>query len=147
MFRLGIVTISNNIHIGSQGTANDSGTIRMGTPGTQTSFFVAGIRGTTTANNDGIPVVIDSNGQLGTVTSSIRFNEDIQSMADASSGLLRLRPVTFRYQKPFADGSKPVQYGLIAEEAAEVYPDLVGRSTDGQIETVKISSARFHALE
>jgi hypothetical protein len=50
---------------------------------------------------------------------------------------LRLRPVTFRYQKPFADGSKPIEYGLIAEEVAEVYPDLVARSAEGQIETVK----------
>jgi len=50
---------------------------------------------------------------------------------------MRLRPVTFRYQKPFADGSKPMQYGLIAEEVAEVFPDLVARSADGQIETVK----------
>lgn len=50
---------------------------------------------------------------------------------------MRLRPVIFRYQKPFADGSKPIQYGLIAEEVAEVYPDLVARSADGQIETVK----------
>jgi len=48
-----------------------------------------------------------------------------------------LRPVTFRYQKPFADGSKPIQYGLIAEELADVYPELVAHSADGQIETVK----------
>ena len=58
-------------------------------------------------------------------------------MGDASRGLLRLRPVTFRYRKPFADGSAPIQYGLIAEEVAEVYPDLVAHSADGQIETVK----------
>ena len=58
-------------------------------------------------------------------------------MADASSGLMRLRPVTFRYKKQFSDGSKPIQYGLIAEEVAEVYPDLVARTADGQIETVK----------
>jgi hypothetical protein len=50
---------------------------------------------------------------------------------------MRLRPVIFRYQKPFAEGSKPIQYGLVAEEVAEVYPDLVARSADGQIETVK----------
>ena len=50
---------------------------------------------------------------------------------------MRLRPVTFRYTRPFSDGSKPIQYGLIAEEVAEVYPDLVARSADGQIETVK----------
>ena len=128
---------SNNIHIGSWGAANDSGTIRIGTPGTQTSFFVAGVGGVTTGNNSAIPVVIDSNGQLGTVSSSRRFKEDIQDMGEASSGLLRLRPVTFRYRQPFADGSKPIEYGLIAEEVAEVYPDLVAHSADGQIESVK----------
>jgi hypothetical protein len=74
---------------------------------------------------------------LGTVSSSRRYKEEIQDMGDTSSGLMRLRPVTFRYQKPFADGSKPIQYGLIAEEVAEVYPDLVAHSADGQVETVK----------
>jgi hypothetical protein len=102
-----------------------------------TPFFAAGIRGVTTGNNDAIPVVIDSNGQLGTVSSSQRVKEDIHDMDTVSSGLMRLRPVTFRYQKPFADGSKPIQYGLIAEEVADVYPDLVAHSADGQIETVK----------
>jgi hypothetical protein len=81
--------------------------------------------------------LIDSNGQLGTVSSSRRYKEGIQDMGDSSNGLMRLRPVTFRYNKPFDDGSKPIQYGLIAEEVAEVYPDLVARSADGQIETVK----------
>jgi hypothetical protein len=81
--------------------------------------------------------MIDSNGQLGTISSSRRFKEDIQDMGEASRGLMRLRPVTFRYQKPFADGTKPIQYGLIAEEVEEIYPDLVARSADGQIETVK----------
>jgi len=49
----------------------------------------------------------------------------------------RLRPVTFRYKKPYADGSKPIQYGLVAEEVADVYPDLVVRGKDGQVETVQ----------
>lgn len=128
---------SNNIHVGNQGLATDSGTIRIGTGGTQTSFFAAAIRGVTTGSNDAIPVVIDSNGQLGTISSSRRFKEDIRGMGDVSSGLLQLRPVTFRYRQPFADGSKPVQYGLIAEEAEAVYPDLVAHSADGKIESVK----------
>jgi hypothetical protein len=128
---------SNNIEIGSAGSSGDSGAIRIGTSGTQTSFFVARVRGVTTGENDAVPVVIDSNGQLGTISSSRRFKTDIQDMGDASRGLLRLRPVTFRYQKPFADGSQPIQYGLIAEEVEEVYPHLVARSADGQIETVK----------
>ena len=103
----------------------------------QASAFIAGIQGVTTGNNNAVPVLIDSNGQLGTVSSSRRYKEDIQDMADASSGLLRLRPVRFRYKKPFADGSQPVQYGLVAAGVPEVYPDLVARSANGQMETVK----------
>jgi Chaperone of endosialidase len=128
---------NNNIEIGSSGSSADSGAIRIGTAGTQSSFFAAGVRGITTGDNDAVPVLIDTNGQLGTVSSSRRFKEDIQDMGDASRDLMRLRPVTFRYQKPFANGSLPKQYGLIAEEVAEVYPDLVAHSADGQIETVK----------
>jgi hypothetical protein len=127
----------NNIEIGNTGLSADSALIRLGTPGTQTQFFTAGVRGVTTGADDAVAVVIDSNGQLGTISSSRRFKDDIQDMGDASRGLLRLRPVTFRYKNPFADGSKPIQYGLIAEEVAEVYPDLVAHSADGQIETVK----------
>ncbi len=127
---------SNNIHIGNTGLAGDNGVIKIGNVN-QTSFFAAGIRGVQTGIGDAIPVVIDSAGQLGTVSSSARFKEDIQEMGDASRALLRLRPVTFRYRKPYADGSKPIQYGLIAEEVNEVFPELVAHSADGSIETVK----------
>jgi hypothetical protein len=81
--------------------------------------------------------MIDQNGQLGTKSSSIRFKEDVHDMAAASDGLMRLRPVTYRYKQPYADGSKPIDYGLIAEEVAEVYPDLVVKDADGQIQTVQ----------
>ncbi len=111
------------------------------------SFFAAGVRGVTTGNNDAIPVVIDSNGQLGTVSSSRRFKEDIQDMGEASSGLLRLRPVSFRYQKPFDDGSRPIEYGLIAEEVEDVYPDLIAHSADGQIESVRYQVLDSDAAE
>jgi hypothetical protein len=138
---VGLVPSSNNIYIGSVGASGDNDTIRIGGRSAsfqaQTQFFASGIRGIKTGNNDAVPVLIDSAGQLGTINSSRRFKEDIQDMGDASNGLMRLRPVTFRYRTPFADGSKPIQYGLIAEEVAEVYPDLVAHSADGQIETVK----------
>jgi cell fate (sporulation/competence/biofilm development) regulator YmcA (YheA/YmcA/DUF963 family) len=90
-----------------------------------------------TGVKDAIEVMIDQNGQLGTVNSSIRFKEDVHDMAAASDGLMRLRPVTYRYKQPYADGSKPIDYGLIAEEVAEVYPDLVVKDADGQIQTVQ----------
>src|SRR5208282_3170341 len=69
-------------------------------------------------------------------SSSRRYKEDIQDMGDASRGLTDLRPVTFRYKKAAEDGSKPLQYGLIAEEVAEVYPDLVVYK-DGQPDAVQ----------
>lgn len=127
---------SNNIHIGNLGASGDANVIRIGSS-SQTSFFASGIRTVTTGQNNAVPVLVDSNGQLGTISSSRRFKEDIQDMGDASGGLMRLRPVTFRYQKPFDDGSKPIQYGLIAEEVAQVFPDLVATGADGQAETVK----------
>ena len=58
-------------------------------------------------------------------------------MAEASSDILRLRPVTFRYKKPYADGSKPLDYGLIAEEVFQIYPDLVIKNMKGQIDAVQ----------
>jgi hypothetical protein len=129
---------SNSIYVNSGGYPNDiSGTVRIGIPVIQTSFFVGGVSGVTTGASGAVPVVIDSNGQLGTMSSSMRFKEDIQDMGETSSGLLRLRPVTFRYKRAYADGSKPVDYGLIAEEVADVYPDLVVRDKDGRIQTVQ----------
>jgi hypothetical protein len=65
-----VTTGSNNIHIGSQGTAADTALIRMGTVGTQTATFIAGIRGVTTGVADSLFVLIDSAGQLGTSNSS-----------------------------------------------------------------------------
>jgi hypothetical protein len=128
-------TGSNNIYIGSGGGASDSGAIYIGTPGTQTSFHAAGVY--SDGISSGIPVFINNDGQLGTVNSSIRYKEDVHDMADASSALFRLRPVTYRYKQAYNDGSKPIDYGLIAEEVAEVYPDLVVRNADGQIQTVQ----------
>jgi hypothetical protein len=120
--------------IDNGGMSSDDHTIRIGTD--QTSTYIAGILGNSLSSAS--PVVINSNGQLGVEgVSSRRYKEDIQDMGDASKGLQRLRPVTFHYKKSDADGSKPLEYGLIAEEVADVYPDLVVRGQDGQIESVQ----------
>jgi septation ring formation regulator EzrA len=59
-------------------------------------------------------------------------------MADTSERLLQLRPVKFRYKKAEASGEKPIQYGLIAEEVAKVYPELVVRdAATGRIDGVR----------
>jgi hypothetical protein len=83
---------------------------------------------------------IDSHGQLGTLSSSRRFKEDIGDMGaltDGLMGLMRLRPVTFRHKQMYSEGRKSLDYGLIAEEVAQVFPDLVAKGLDGQIETVQ----------
>jgi hypothetical protein len=127
---------SNNVYVSTAGGAtSENGVIRIGTAGIQTQTYIAGITGVTTGGT-AAAVVIDSNGQLGTVSSSRRYKEDIQPMANASERLLKLRPVTFRYKKPNAEGEKPVQYGLIAEEVAEVFPELVVYNKEGKPETV-----------
>ena len=87
-----VTTGSDNIHIGAQGIAGDSNTIRIGTSGLQTGAFIAGIYGVTTGGADAVPVLIDSNGQLGTVSSSRRFKDDIADMDEASAALMKLRP-------------------------------------------------------
>jgi trimeric autotransporter adhesin len=136
-----LTTGSNNIDIGSPGAAAESGVIRIGTitgtTSTQLAAYIAGIYGVKTGTA-GMAVVIDSSGQLGTVSSSIRYKEDIQPMADASERLSKLRPVTFRFKKADASGEKPVQYGLIAEEVAAVYPELAVRNaTTGRVDGVR----------
>jgi endosialidase-like protein len=132
----GIATTgSDNIYIGNAGFAAEGKAIRIGIQGTQAKTFIAGISGVTTGGA-GATVLVDANGQLGTVSSSRRYKYDVHDMDEGSNNLLRLRPVTFRYKQAQTDGSHPLQYGLIAEEVAEVYPELVQYAPTGDVNTV-----------
>lgn len=139
----GLTNGRDNIYIGSAaGGATENFTTRIGTAFAASRTFVTGIRGVTTGVNDAVAVVIDSTGQLGTVSSSRRTKFDIADLdASSTAALQRLRPVQFRYRQAFADGSTPLQYGLIAEEVNEVLPELVAEGVDGSPETVK-----YHVL-
>jgi hypothetical protein len=130
-----IVGGTGNIDIGNTAPGNESNTIRIGASGTQTAAFIAGINGATSAS--GTAVFVNASGQLGTMTSSLRFKEDVQDMGEASGGLMKLRPVTFRYKPSQDDGSRLMQYGLVAEEVAQVDPGLVQLGQDGQPLTVR----------
>jgi hypothetical protein len=138
-------TGSSNIVIGNYGVAAENNTLRLGTTGVgagqQNRAFIAAIRGTTTGVADAIAVLIDSNGQLGTVSSSRRFKQDIEGLQEDSERVLALRPVKFRYKDHAAQGDTTPQYGLIAEEVAEVFPELVVYDAEGRPETV-----RYHLL-
>ena len=129
-----LTTGNNNIDLGSPGSNADAGTLRLGTNGLQTNAYIAGVSGVTVGG--GVPVVVDANGHLGTMTSSARFKDDIQSMDAASESILALRPVTFRY-KPELDSEGIAQYGLVAEEVEKVNPALVARDAAGKAYTVR----------
>jgi hypothetical protein len=123
---------SSNIYIGNFGASSESNIIRVGS--TQTATFIAGISGATSAS--GTPVLVNSNGQLGTLLSSRRFKDDIADMAGESDLLMKLRPVSF-YYKPELDPTHTRQYGLVAEEVAQVSPELVVFDKDGVPQTVR----------
>ena len=130
----GITGNSNsNIVIGHAGGV-ESNTIRIGNAPDQTRAFIAGISGVTSTG--GVAVYVNSAGQLGTATSSRRVKDDIADMGEASSTLMKLRPVTFHYKTDQNPKGRSLQYGLIAEEVEKVAPGLVARSANGEIETV-----------
>src|SRR5207237_981616 len=110
--------------------------------GTQSAAFIAGIYG---VNENGIPlaVYINSNGQLGTLSSSRRFKKEIKPMDQTSQAILGLQPVTFQYK---SDPSGTAQFGLIAEEVAKVDPDLVVRDAQGEIYSVRYEAVNAMLL-
>jgi Chaperone of endosialidase len=126
-----LTTGNNNIFIGNQGAGDESQTIRVGTA--QTRTFIAGIANASVGN--AATVIIDTaTGQLGTLTSSARYKQDIAPMASQSEGVLQLHPVTFAYK---ADAQHVKHYGLVAEEVAVVYPELVTHAASGEVQAVK----------
>jgi hypothetical protein len=127
-----VTTGNNNIEIGNEGTSTDNNMIKIGTEGTQAETFIAGIYDNTSVS--GLTVIIDSDGQLGTVKSSERYKTAIAPMGANTSKLQQLRPVTFRYK---TDNQGTLRYGLIAEEVAKVYPELVVRDSQGRIDGVR----------
>jgi trimeric autotransporter adhesin len=135
-------TGDNNIYIYDLGMEKESNTIRIGTVGTQTATFIAGITGTAVT---GAAVVVDANGQLGVAPSSQRFKDEIKPMNKASEAILALKPVTFRYKKEI-DAEHTLRFGLVAEEVAKVNPDLVARDKNGAIYTVRYEAVNAMLL-
>ena len=145
---LGVSTGNGNTALGEGAgsnvtTANNVICIGTSAANVNNSCFIGNIRGITTQNNDALPVLIDSVGQLGTISSSRRYKTDIKPMDSASESILSLKPVSFRY-KVHKDSTS--QFGLIAEEVAEVNPDLVVRDKNGEIYTVRYDAVNAMLL-
>jgi hypothetical protein len=137
-----LTTGDNNIDIGNQGVAGEASTIRIGTQGTQTKTFVAGISG---AGVSGVAVKVNAAGQLGTPPSSARFKEEIKPMDKTSEAILSLKPVTFRYKKEI-DVDRTPQFGLVAEDVEKINPDLVTRDAAGKVYTVRYEAVNAMLL-
>lgn len=120
------VSASNQIRIGFGDTAN-------------TTCFIDGIRGITTGIANASTVLIDGAGQLGTVNSSRRYKENIRDVGDISKNFMQLRPVSFNYKQ---HTSADKNYGLIAEEVENTFPELVIYNAEGEVETIK-----YHLLD
>jgi hypothetical protein len=87
--------------------------------------------------------MIDIDGQLGTIVSSRRFKDDVRPMDQASEAIHLLKPVTFHYK---SDTTGTPQFGLIAEEVAEVDPNVVVRDDKGEIFTVRYDAVNAMLL-
>jgi hypothetical protein len=114
-----VMTASNVICIGANVAGED----------VSNTCYIGNIFGATSAS--GTAVFINSDGRLGTTTSSLRFKEDINPMNKASEAVLALKPVTFRYKKEI-DSAGRSQFGLVAEDVEKVHPGLVVRDKEGK---------------
>jgi hypothetical protein len=128
------VTGNNNIYIGYQvtGAASEDDVTRIGTPSGVGTTYIAGIYNSGVTG--GLPVYVTSTGQLGFSASSERFKTDIVTMGASTEKLTQLRPVSFHVK---TDPNGVLQYGLIAEEVAKVFPELVIRDQSGRIDGVR----------
>jgi hypothetical protein len=122
-----LITGSGNVCIGQgvQGVAGENNTTR--------------IRNIYASVASGRIVYVNSNNKIGTLMSTRRVKENIKPMDKASEAILALKPVSFRYKKEI-DASRTPQFGLIAEEVADINPDLVTRDAEGKPETVRYDS-------
>jgi len=140
---MNLTTGNFNIDIGNAGVAGESRAIRIGTTGTHTRTFIAGISGATVPA--GVGVIVGANGKLGTVVSSARFKDEIKPMDKASEAILSLKPVTFRYKHELDLADTP-QFGLVAEQVEKVNPDLVARDDQGKPYTVRYEAVNVMLL-
>ena len=132
---LGVGNIALGSGAGSDVTnANDVIAIGIAGANVDNSCFIGNIYSNVQpiVGTDPDSVTINSSGRLGRGNvSSRRYKHDIKPMEKASEALYALKPVSFRYNKEY-DGTQTLAFGLIAEEVAEVCPDLVGRNSRGK---------------
>jgi hypothetical protein len=112
------------------------GALMLGVAGEAEHTYIRNINTTPVSGGGTDTVTVDlTTGLLGHLTSSRRYKEDIKPMDKGSEALYRFQPVTYRFKKQI-DPTQSTAFGLIAEEVAEVNPNLVAHNSQGQPETV-----------
>jgi len=144
------VTGNNNTAIGDGAGFNITGSgnvcIGAGVGGLAAENNTTRIKNiATTPLNTGMFVEVDANGKLGFITSSRRYKHDIEPMADASEALFALKPVTFRYNGDI-DPAHVKMFGLIAEDVAQVSPELAVRNAKGEVIAIRSDSVNAMLL-
>jgi hypothetical protein len=86
-------------------------------------------------------VIVDTSGNLsilGTLTeaSSIAIKENVETYSPSLENISKMRPVRFNKKK-----STKKEVGLVAEELAEMFPELVETDKDGKPSGVNYSRA------
>ena len=146
----GLTTGSGNTFIGNRAGSNEgpdvSNVVCLGTLGdtqpagqvTDSRTYIGNIHGVSLGGPAPyLTVMVDADGQLGTVVSSARFKKDIEPLDQASEGILKLKPVTFHYKDRDDKNDKTPQFGLIAEDVEKVNRDLVVYGKDGKVQSVR----------
>jgi hypothetical protein len=133
--------VDNVICVGTRGDTQPAGQI------TPNRCYIGNIVGVTTGGPaPTVPVVIDQDGQLGTIASSRQFKKDIKPMDQASEAILKLKPVTFHYKERDVKNDLTPQFGLIAEDVEQVNRDLVVYGRDGKLWTVRYDAVNAMLL-
>jgi Chaperone of endosialidase len=139
---------SNNTALGAQaGLSQNTGSGNVyigegmvGVAGEDDHTYIRNINTTTVSGGGTDTVTVNlATGLLGHLSSSRRYKVNIQPMDNSSETLYRLKPVTYRYKKEI-DTTQSLDYGLVAEDVANVDPNLAIRDRKGQIESVRYTA-------
>lgn len=90
-------------------------------------------------------VYVTSDNRIGTLSSSRRYKERIKPMEKASEAIHSFNPVSFRYKKE-VDPAQALCFGLIAEEVADINPNLVTLDSEGKPQTVRYEAVNAMLL-
>jgi hypothetical protein len=127
----GILLQTRTTAVGGTGlTADDQIRIGFGTTAS-TTCFIDGIAGAGPFANT--VTINPATGQLGGLASSKRYKENVKPLQHEQQKLLQLNPVSFTYK---SDPGHTQWYGFIAEEVEMVYPEIVVRNSQGEVESI-----------